>query len=528
MFDNSNQRWLAASVTYALLGAGSAAAALPCLEVPGDLNDSGTVNVADAVCSALVLLDELGGGAGPDPSCLAHPRAHTDINCDDAIAVGDVQLVIGLAIGAGLPSLVDADDDQCADLCPLTVGCVPIGETLHFDSANESNAQAKWQGMMTVTFAQSVNATTLSYQPYARFTDDHASGPALAYAAYIDVPVGTAPLELDYHIEGTSMEDAAFFVYWEDSVGGFHDIQCNQNSFPGSGDFTAAALAQVPYTCPSQSGDYTYTNTAALPTAFTPVRLHLRVFVYAVPNGDTLDIRRFGLQEQAGTECVAGLTCLDIRDTPANYGSGEYLIDPDGEGGEEPFYTYCDMTTDGGGWTQLGYSSNAASVADKSVSQNGNWSTYTQTGYGAPGVSASTVFWVALQHWHTLTAQFPNNVWRVVDPGHEMRMSNLNISDAATEYILDYAGAVGGYGQLLQGQSPGAVKGMRFTTWDNDNDTWGTNCAKDNVGYNGGFWYTACWQNSMVHADGTVRSWYINGDPSNPAVAWLGLWFREN
>jgi hypothetical protein len=34
--------------------------------------------------------------------------------------------------------------------------------------------------------------------------------------------------------------------------------------------------------------------------------------------------------------------------------SGVYAIDPDGKGGNDPFDVWCDMTTDGGGWTLIG------------------------------------------------------------------------------------------------------------------------------------------------------------------------------
>lgn len=57
------------------------------------------------------------------------------------------------------------------------------------------------------------------------------------------------------------------------------------------------------------------------------------------------------------TKATAGLVCKQLYDTGCAMDSGMYWINPNGGSTSDAFEVYCDMTSDGGGWTRVAYAS---------------------------------------------------------------------------------------------------------------------------------------------------------------------------
>lgn len=92
--------------------------------VLGDVDGSGSVNVADALCALLASLEALGGGT--PPGCLAGTPTleAADMSCDGGTTTSDVILVVQLALAGTVPAAVDADGDGCVDACISCGGAV--------------------------------------------------------------------------------------------------------------------------------------------------------------------------------------------------------------------------------------------------------------------------------------------------------------------------------------------------------------------------------------------------------------------
>uniref|UniRef100_A0A1X7ULR7 Fibrinogen C-terminal domain-containing protein n=1 Tax=Amphimedon queenslandica TaxID=400682 RepID=A0A1X7ULR7_AMPQE len=163
-----------------------------------------------------------------------------------------------------------------------------------------------------------------------------------------------------------------------------------------------------------------------------------------------------------------------------NNASGVYTVNPDGG---TQFEVYCDMETDGGGWTLF------QRREDGSVDFYRNWTDY-ENGFG----DLTGEFWLGLSKIYRLTKERSNTL-RVdlEDFDNDTAYANystFSIGDGSTEYILTAEGYSGTAGDSLLWHY-----GRRFSTYDNDNDAWsGGNCAQS---YTGAWWYHTCYHSSL-------------------------------
>ena len=89
-------------------------------------------------------------------------------------------------------------------------------------------------------------------------------------------------------------------------------------------------------------------------------------------------------------------SCADLYKSSGERNDGVYTINPDSKGS---FSVYCDMTTDGGGWTII------QKRKDGSVDFNLMWIDY-KNGFG----NLNGEFWLGLEKIHRLTSTDANTL----------------------------------------------------------------------------------------------------------------------
>ena len=171
---------------------------------------------------------------------------------------------------------------------------------------------------------------------------------------------------------------------------------------------------------------------------------------------------------------ISGRDCSDLLKS-GHTQSGLYSVNPDGRGN---FTVYCDMRTDGGGWTVF------QRRQDGSVDFFRGWNDY-KAGFG----QLTAEFWLGNDKIHRLTASRLSSLqveledWKGVKAN--AKYGEFKIGDEQAQYRLE----VGSYSGTAGDSLAWYHNNMAFTAKDRDNDWSFLNCA---VSETGAWWYKSC------------------------------------
>ncbi|XP_035697760.1 fibrinogen-like protein 1 [Branchiostoma floridae] len=176
------------------------------------------------------------------------------------------------------------------------------------------------------------------------------------------------------------------------------------------------------------------------------------------------------------------------------------------ESNTDHFDVFCDMTTDGGGWTVI------QKRFEGRVNFNRNWADY-KNGFGR----VEGEHWLGLDKIYNLTIQNSYELYVQLEDWEGnfayARYETFNIGDESKDYTLTIGAYSGDAGDSLDYY--GGL-GMKFSTTDVDNDgSSNTQCAQ---WLSGGWWYGSC-SNAVLNGP------YFQLDDYHGSNTGYGMWW---
>ncbi|MFT4628077.1 MAG: subtilisin-like proprotein convertase family protein, partial [Myxococcota bacterium] len=233
--------------------------------------------------------------------------------------------------------------------------------------------------------------------------------------------------------------------------------------------------------------------------------------------------RSISMDADGSVRGLAARNCTTLHDLSPTLPSGAYWIDPNGGLKEDAFQTWCDMERDGGGWTLALQNVGTVPTTDPAPLWDATVNQTVVRGGALAGTLDGFDILVGLSFWEGLGTEARIEVGAT--PGVPVKQAmyvNLSL-DATDEYRLSMAGET----ITLGPDSPGiyaAHNGQRWTTTDNDNDDYPTNCADL---YLQPWWYTSCWSGNLWGSEigYTTNAYWAGSGPDHHN--WGALWLRE-
>ncbi|KFM58264.1 Techylectin-5B, partial [Stegodyphus mimosarum] len=193
-------------------------------------------------------------------------------------------------------------------------------------------------------------------------------------------------------------------------------------------------------------------------------------------------------------------SCADLQ-AQGTVKNGIYTIKP--KEAPEAFLAFCDLETEGGGWTVLQRRGDFGEEFRQNFTQN--WDMY-KRGFGDP----QREFWIGNEKIHLLSTQDDVKL-RIELEDFEgntayAEYSRFRVEDESNQYRL----SVGEY----QGNATDSLSlhdGKLFSTYDRDNDEVAAccNCADT---FKGGWWYYRCFEanlNGPYHTNPTENGYFL-------------------